>query len=962
MAPRKSRESVLELCTKVTILGNSVSVRMLEFLSTVKHQPHGFRELAHDFLDSCRILWSIEAGLTETNRTANQFPVDMINELDKKFRQTNDDFTVLNQMLTRYLEYERKGALGKLQKGWRAMFADDGIAKMRDSLAKSRDALRMSALVFRWSLGEAKADASVGIGYTGLAAALERMDQKTPSTVIPASHHHEQPALQQPHLERQLPPEPQLHQEHNDIDRYISQVPQDRMHAEMPPQLPPMDLHDRASGSNISLRDIGRDPSLRETNGTHTTMTSQTHNSGSSIRDPSISIRDPSLSITTYQSYPERQSSRSSKIMGVQMRERTLPSTTSGSLHGEQLQDDNISTHTTETETLIEELIQEIDLSEKGSATVTRIKADPATVPRWTPRNTIGANNAQLKSALLTAIQQKKHKIIEQLLDRGVSPEAGPEFHAIKEAVLIRDTETIRLLLLFGGDPNARDRNGVTPLMSATELSFVEGAKMLIKYGADPNLSAGPEEESPLAMAVVHNKLEFVQLFLMYGGDPNAIMENGNTVFIRAMNKDTPKKLVELMLNYGADPNCKNAEGTSPLFQAISSNRLDLMTLLLDRGADPNLPGPKHLLWPSAYKPHCLKLLLSRGADLKKAPGVLELATSLNNLESVKILLQAGVDVNTKKDGVYTPLCSSIRDNRMEIFQLLITNNADPNLPASDYPVFKAVTRPAMMPYLVAAGADLSNPKGILERAVHLNNRESLMYLLDQGVDPNAKSAEGHTPLTTAIREDRGEFVDLLLARGADPGIRGREWPICMAVKRPAILKKLLPAVKDPRAFKGVVEMAVVANQLESVKLLLGAGVSVEDKNGGVFSPLTTAIREERKEIVKYLLDEGGADVNAPGEHLPIIKAIRRCRGDDTEIIEMLLARGADVNLVYRGWNAIMQALENGDANILTLLVEKGNGVDLQAKDDSGRTVMDIASSRGWDEAVAILLSGRDRR
>lgn len=75
-----------------------------------------------------------------------------------------------------------------------------------------------------------------------------------------------------------------------------------------------------------------------------------------------------------------------------------------------------------------------------------------------------------------------------------------------------------------------------------------------------------------------------------------------------------------------------------------------------------------------------------------------------------------------------------------------------------------------------------------------------------------------------------------------------------MAVRQPLILKRLLPALAEPRAFKGVMEMAVVANQLESIKLLLKAGVSVEDRNGGVFSPLTTAIREEHKEIVRYLL------------------------------------------------------------------------------------------------------------
>jgi len=58
---------------------------------------------------------------------------------------------------------------------------------------------------------------------------------------------------------------------------------------------------------------------------------------------------------------------------------------------------------------------------------------------------------------------------------------------------------------------------------------------------------------------------------------------------------------------------------------------------------------------------------------------------------------------------------------------------------------------------------------------------------------------------------------------------------------------------------------------------------------------------------------------------------------------------------MYRGWNGIMQALENGDADILKFLSRKA-GVDLNVKDEMGRTVVEMAASRGWDEAVQILL------
>jgi ankyrin repeat protein len=286
-----------------------------------------------------------------------------------------------------------------------------------------------------------------------------------------------------------------------------------------------------------------------------------------------------------------------------------------------------------------------------------------------------------------------------------------------------------------------------------------------------------------------------------------------------------------------------------------------------------------------------------------------------------------------------------------------LDNGADPNFKSAEFPAFKCITHKRLhfLPRLVAAGADLHKPKGIIETAVAHNDKEAILYLLDQGVNPNDRCPEGgSTALTTAIRENRGELVDLLLSRGADPSIRGENWPLCMAVKQPSILKKLLAATPNPRAFRGVVEMAVCANQLESIKMLLAAGVSVEDKNCGVFSPLTSAIRERRNEIVRYLLDVANADPNAPGEHLPLVKALRRYNGD-TEILRMLLSRGADINRMHRGWNAILQAVENGDAEVLKLLIEMGGSVDLQAVNEEGRPVIDIVTERGWEEGLALL-------
>ncbi|KAF4509055.1 hypothetical protein G6O67_005362 [Ophiocordyceps sinensis] len=883
----KAQAQCLQLCKNIAAAGDRVAESMAEYSTLVKHLPHGFESLANELLDACQVLFYIEAGLDEAVRSAHPLPLEMVTVLEKRFWAAQNDFKVLDQMVGKFLEYERRGAMGRMRRGFAMAFGDNGIEKMTTSLQTRREDLKMSALMFQWNLGTDKIESEPGIGYIGLSAALDdnasirRSRNESIVSDDKASIHRSAPASQ--------------HRGMEDLRDNHKMVP-----------FSPDSLSGESSSFAAHSSEFGQaSPSTRYT-------VSSTASSYDGAHGKKYGVPDR---LDTFEEVPE-------------------PSRE------------------------LDTLIADITSMDLDSSKVVNLKSEPFTMPRRRPRSNIDGDKINSRHALVSAARTKDHKLVLQLLDRGVSPNTGPDAHALDEAILGQDAESLRLLLLYGANPNETDRDGVSPLIAAAEKNFFSGAAALLMYGADPNMSTGPELETPLAIAAAANNVRFVHLLLMYGGNANQRTGDGNTLLISSINKKTPRQLTEMLLGYGADPNDKNKEGKTALFDAIQSARADIVTTLLENGANPNLPGPKHMLWPAAHHPECLQVLLKHGADHKKCPGILELSTSINSMEAITILLNAGVDPNAKKDGVYTPLCTSIRDNRSDIFQLLLSSGADPNLPASEYPAFKCVThhREHFLPALVAAGSKLNSPKGILETAVTSNNAEALRWLLDQGLDPDEKNAKGHTPLTSAIRENRTGFIDTLLARGANPNIRGQDWPVCMAVRNPDVLKRILSVLPEPRAFKGVVEMAVVADQLESVKLLLAAGVSVEDRNGGVFSPLTTALREHRRDIVTFLINEGGADVNAPGEHLPIVKALRRCADEPDDVIDELLEKGADPNKVYRGWNGIMQALENGDAGMLKKLCEK-SGVKLDVKDELGRTVTEIAVSRRWEEAVGIMLA-----
>lgn len=932
---------LLELCQRATNLANINSTRTVEYLTVSRgHQTYGFRELAINFLEVCQTLWPIQAGLLEAARVEDQLPDDVAKELTEKVSSTIDDFNTLDMLISKLLTYERKKGFSKFTKGFGMMGIDSEVHKLSQSLAKDRDTLRMGSLAFKWILGDANLPSSMGSAYTSLATALKTANGQKPLTPTTSIA---QPA-----------------QRAASIKTSPATIRATQLDTPRLAQLPPLPAWEGAlmEGPEPARTRNSTSPVVHATDGVskrprqldlHTPeprlLPSMRHGSSPEPKDPKR---------TTTSTVSELQNSSD------ESRRDTMSDTT--------------SLTTVESMIQFEDMLKSYDYERKPRFQP-RVSSKPSTLAKQSSNSQNARRNIKplsppptastIKAALLAAVQAKNHEALEELLEQQLPAELFADLRLLNQAVQSEDFGSLRLLLVNGADPNHIDRDGNTPLSTATGLGSglgLEAAGILLRYGASPDLSASPQSESPLLMAINNDRMDFLELYLRHGSDVNGVLPDGDTPFLKSITKTASLDMVSLMLDSGAQPDKKSSHGETPLLRALFAKRLDLATILLDHNANPNLAGPKHPLWPATYEPALLSLMLSRGAKVRMAPGIMELATSLNCIESVQILLQHKVDPNIKKDGVYTPLCSAIRDDRADIVALLLRSGANPNVPASEYPAFKCVShnRLHFLPQVINAGADLHAPKGILEVAVAHNNREALAYLLDAGVDVNAKNgqAEGATALTTAIRENNQDFVDILLDNGANPAIRGSDWPLIMSIRNPTIMGRILPALPKNYHCKGIIEQAVLADQLESIKLLVNAGFSVEDKTGGVFSPMTTALRERHIDIVRYLLDEAGADINAPGEHLPIVKALRRCRGiEDTEAIEILLERGANINLVYRGWNGVMQAIERGEADILKLLIEKSqHGLDLEAKDEEGQTVLELCRERGWDEGEAILL------
>ncbi|MFT5329727.1 MAG: ankyrin repeat protein [Parasphingorhabdus sp.] len=83
-----------------------------------------------------------------------------------------------------------------------------------------------------------------------------------------------------------------------------------------------------------------------------------------------------------------------------------------------------------------------------------------------------------------------------------------------------RDIIWVGFLLQKGANPNIRDKAGMTPLMLATQLKFLEGAKTLLANKADVD-ETNNHGETALILAVHLPDVELVRLLLANGADPD---------------------------------------------------------------------------------------------------------------------------------------------------------------------------------------------------------------------------------------------------------------------------------------------------------------------------------------------------------------------------------------------------------------------------------------------------------
>ncbi|KAK3725015.1 hypothetical protein QZH41_017479, partial [Actinostola sp. cb2023] len=481
--------------------------------------------------------------------------------------------------------------------------------------------------------------------------------------------------------------------------------------------------------------------------------------------------------------------------------------------------------------------------------------------------------------------------------------------------------EVVQVLVSDGScNLNALDSLGNSPLHYAAKHDHGEIAKLLLDFGAHPNLNnTCTRTLTPLQLACWFDSSETAHILIGNGADVSTGARYGQLAIHCAAARSRPGILEELLVKGKANPNYKDNSGFTALHIAANTGRLEIVQVLLRHGADVTLRDndgntPAHIAAREGHVTTLTTLLQSANSsrvsmryilDSTGSGSCLQLAVRRSHVEAANVCLQYGASTFGNAHDTSPPLHTACIHGNIELVKLLVSSGA--SVHAEDIESMTPILR-----------ASLSGHVDVVN------------YLIDQGASLETGLTESN-PLMCAVKRGHGDVIRLLLTRGSSIAVRDSSRRTCLHV-------------------------AVYSDNEETLDILLqhSGKVLVNSRDESDSTPLHfSAINRNRKMILKLL--RVGADTNMcdEDEKLPLHHA---AEGGDLGCVKALVAVNHDsihATDYRRRTPLYYAALENRTA-VIKFLIESGARVN--TRDDDRLTPLLAMAPGGCPTAITMLL------
>lgn len=594
-------------------------------------------------------------------------------------------------------------------------------------------------------------------------------------------------------------------------------------------------------------------------------------------------------------------------------------------------------------------------------------------------------------SSLITACGLGNMKIATLLIERGANMQAegikvdeygwrgnttSPNNHqasALHAACAGGNYEIARMLLLHDTNPNQSFGGCATPIAVAASNGCSRTVELLLEFGAmvyDP-----PDVPNALIEAVTgKNPREIIGLLLRQLLNSPAlipaceealqeVLAHGSESILLFLIQKVPeslrafavacrfgsKRAVSVILSHGVDVNSDLGSGDQALHLAAFHHQIDVVSFLIEKGADASITGSTYGSPISAVLEGLLAVVRSHDSakdqilpksTWERSPLPEEIALCKG---IVRILREAGADINSTNRPLGPPLHIAAFIGETSLVEFLIDQGASIDATAGHFgsALIAAMIddRHAALDFLLLRGINVNACSEEFGTALHYacryKNSKTVQTLLNHGSDPTLDVPWLESPLTAVLNrvteEDSDGVLKMLLQYA--PGLQIRDADLVLAAQVPSdhlcsskktALERLLEHSPELPVTQGVIAaivpldyprdkvlktvlqrangVEITTDILKSVRKLQTLEVLFQFQPQCEISPEVFAafarVDREGPYLLKASLDRYPQATLTPGTVLSFLEqceGYRRCNSSLVDILQTMLDRAPDM-------------------------------------------------------------------